>query len=132
MTKKVPEHETRTVPFTIRLPQEIVEDIKEIAEAQRADKYSWLREAIVQKLLIEQDDFFTQLCDDAIDDYIHARISDEMLLATLNGIDEEDGQKRKRRRDRDHDLTEVPDDLKAARAEVIKRLQQGSKETNKK
>jgi len=91
--------EPKTTQIGLRLDNELLEKIEELAEYDKVDKMTWIRQAISERI----DDIEDERDDVAIEDYIHARISKEEFKEEM-------------------DWKSVPSDLKQARAESIKHI----------
>ena len=89
----------KTIQIGLRIDEDQLKKIEEIAEVEKIDKMSWIRRAIADSLT----DFDTEMEDVAVEDYIKCRI-DENELKGITG------------------MTKIPEDLKKARKEVINKL----------
>lgn len=89
--------ESPTIQIGLRIEKDLLKSIEFIAEANKVDKMSIIRQAIT----LYVDDMETDIEDGAIEDYIAGRI-DEVELK------------------RDTGMKEVPEDLKSTRNETLK------------
>lgn len=97
-----------TTQIGLRIDNDVLSTIEEIAEFDKIDKMTWIRQAIADRI----DDVEEEMDDGAIENYIHARISEEELKEEMN-------------------WKKVPADLKQARAEAINHIVRKGREDNK-
>ena len=89
--------EPKTTQIGLRIDKDVLSQIEELAEFDKVDKMTWIRQAIADRI----DDIEQDMDDCAIEDYIHARILEEKFKEDM-------GWKK------------IPEDLKQARAESLK------------
>ena len=88
---------SKTTQIGLRLDNDILEKIDEMAEFDKIDKMTWIRQAIADRIDSEEED----MEDDAIEDYIWLRINEEELKEATG-------------------LKKIPADLIEARKECLK------------
>ncbi len=99
--------EPKTTQIGLRIDNDVLNTIEEIAEFDKTDKMVWIRQAIADRI----DDVEEEMDDAAIENYIRARISEEELKEEMN-------------------WKKVPADLKQARAESLKYIVNKRKKSN--
>ena len=94
----------KTVQLGLRIDKELIKKIEKLAEIDRVDKMSWIRQALATHVNIEE----KIAIDEAIEDYIHLRC-DENELVKIASFDK------------------IPMDVQYARKEVIAKLKNEAK-----
>jgi predicted transcriptional regulator len=93
--------EPKTTQIGLRIDNEVLNKIEELADFDKVDKMTWIRQAIADRIDSEEQDNDNF----AIEDYIHGRISEEKFKEVKK-----------------MDKNKVPADLKQARADFLKYL----------
>ena len=91
--------ETKTTQIGLRLDNELLGTIEKLAEFDKIDKMTWIRQAIADRI----DEVEDEIKDTANEDYIWLRI-DEEELKNITG------------------LKKIPNDLIAARKESLQQI----------
>ena len=97
--------EAKTTQIGLRIDNDLLKTVEELAEFDKIDKMTWIRQAIADRI----DEIEDEMDDAAIENYIRARISEEQFKEEMA-------------------WKTVPADLKQARAEAIKYIVSKGKE----
>jgi len=89
--------EPKSTQIGLRIDNDVLNKIEELAEFDKVDKMTWIRQAIADRI----DEIEEEMNDVTIEDFIHARISEEELKKEMK-------------------WKQVPQDLLEARAEILK------------
>ena len=97
--------EPKTTQIGLRIDTELLSKVDELAEYDKCDRMTWIRQAIADRI----DEIDEEMDDVAIEDFIHARVSEEDFKKAM-------------------DWKKIPEDLKQARADTLKYLVSKRKE----
>ncbi|MBU0471628.1 MAG: hypothetical protein KKF65_03320 [Nanoarchaeota archaeon] len=96
---------SETIQLGLRIEKELVDRIEELAKNEGIDRNIWIKRALATFVQDEE----SGMADEAIEDYIHLRIDEKMLLDFA-------------------DFKEVPKDIKRAREAILKRITEAKKD----
>lgn len=89
----------KTIQLGIRVEKELIDRIEELAKNEGIDRNIWIKRALANFVTEEEDG----MADAAIEDYIHLRIDEKLLLKYI-------------------DFDEIPEDIKSARKIKLKEI----------
>ncbi|MGV8168832.1 MAG: hypothetical protein ACP5N3_02140 [Candidatus Nanoarchaeia archaeon] len=93
----------KTIQIGLRIDEELLKKIESLSEYEGVDKMAWMRRALASFVNGEEQ----AACDEAIENYVHLRITEEQFLTTTK-------------------MTKVPKDIEQARKEVLASIKKGS------
>lgn len=94
----------KTVQLGLRIEKELLDDIERLAEEEGVDRNLWIKRALAVFVGGE----LSGMADEAIEDFINLRIDEKTLLGFC-------------------DFDKIPQDLKDARANKLKKIVEGNK-----